>query len=107
MQPEQLAFRPAHRRCSGSEGCDYFCSRLCLLSVAVSERSPRDVSSALPWETELSRVLSPGWSLHPQSLRVKEATHGWGQLLVPLAARERSRDGHSPKSQVIFHFTRQ
>ena len=65
------------------------------------------MSALCPAGNEPNIALSSSAGLHPQSPRVRAATRGWGQLLVPLAARGRSRDTRSPKSWVISHFTRQ
>lgn len=69
--------------------------------------APRMMSAPCPLGNRTEQSPFPRLVSTPQSQRVRAATHGWGQLLGPLAARERSRDVHSPKSQVIFHFTHQ
>ena len=107
MQLERLVFCPTHRKRSVNGSWNDYAQVSTSQSTALFLHAPCLMSALCPAGNEPSTALFPPAGLHPQSPRVRAATHGWEQLLVPLAARERSRDTHSPKSWVIFHFTRQ
>ena len=107
MQLERLVFCPTHRKRSVNGSWNDYAQVSTSQSTALFLHAPCLMSALCPAGNEPSTALFPPAGLHPQSPRVRAATHGWEQLLVPLAARERSRDTHSPKSWVIFHFTLQ
>lgn len=65
----------------------FLCSP-CMMS-ALSPVGKRTEQSSLPWL--VSTPISEG----------QAAAHGWGQLLVPLAARERSRGTRSLRARLF------